>query len=61
LKSYDEITAILDAALTEAMETHEHEVVNRHRTGAALANALERYNRLTLHGMIPEDLKEDDE
>ena len=60
MKSYDEITTILDTALTEAMEAHEHEVFNRHHTGAALAKALERYNRFTLHGMIPEDLNDDE-
>ena len=55
----DEIAAILDTALSEAMAIHEGEVLNRHRTGAALAQALERYNRFTRHGMIPEDLSDD--
>ena len=59
MKSYDEIEAILDAALSDAMESHEREVLNRHRTGAALAAALDRYNRFTHHGMIPEDLSDD--
>jgi hypothetical protein len=61
LKSYDEIKAILDLELSDAMERHEREGLNWHHTGKLLAEALEHYNRFTLHGMIPEDLKEDDE
>ena len=59
--SYDDIKSILDAELGEATAAHERELLNRHRTGEALAKARERYDRFTLHGMIPEDLEEDDE
>jgi hypothetical protein len=51
---------MLDAELGEAITAHERELLNRHRTGEALARARERYDRFTLHGMIPEDFAEDE-
>jgi len=60
VKSYDEIKALLGVALIDAVKIHEREELNPHDIGAAVAKALERYNRFTLHGMIPDDLREDD-
>lgn len=58
LKSYDEIKAILEAALNEASAAHE--ALNEHSTRELLAKAHERYTRFILHGMIPEDLSDED-
>jgi hypothetical protein len=60
MKSYDDIKSMLDAELGAAITAHERELLNRHRTGEALASARERYDRFTLHGMIPEDFAEDE-
>ena len=58
MSAYDEIQSSLRAALEEAMARHAREVLHRRRTAAALARAVERYDRFTLHGMIPEDFTE---
>jgi hypothetical protein len=58
---YDEIRSILGTELSKARTAHEREGVNRHSTGDALKRAGERYERFTLHGMIPDNFKEDGE
>jgi hypothetical protein len=40
---------------------HAREGFNKRRTAAALAKAVERYERFTLHGMIPEDFTKNEE
>ena len=59
MKSYDEIKTILESELNEAVAIHERETLNREHTGAAVERANERYSRVALHGMIPEDFIED--
>lgn len=59
MKSYEEIRAILEGELNVARATHESEILNRDRTEKALARAQDRYDRFTLHGMIPDDFNED--
>jgi len=49
-----------EAELEEAMTRHEGETLHRHHTGAALAEAIDRYRRFTNHGIIPEDIAEDE-
>jgi hypothetical protein len=60
MKSYDDIRSMLEAELEEAMTRHEGETLHRHHTGAALAEAIDRYRRFTNHGIIPEDIAEDE-
>ena len=60
VKTYDEIRDTLDTALYEAIAAHENEVLNRHYTHKLLAEALDRYNRFILHGIIPEGIGDDE-
>jgi hypothetical protein len=60
MKSYDEIRSMLEAELEEVMTRHEAETLHRHHTGAALAKAIDRYRRFVNHGIIPDDLADDD-
>jgi hypothetical protein len=48
------------AELSEAVTAHGRALQNQHLTGEAVAKARERYDRFTLHGMIPDDLRDDD-
>lgn len=61
MSAYDEIRSILRAALEEARLCDAREVAHKGRTSAALARAIDRYDRFTLHGMIPEDFAENRE
>jgi len=58
--SYDEIKAILQAELNQALARRKIELFNRSGSDAAVRRAASRYNRFTLHGIIPEDFKEED-
>ena len=60
MKSYDEIKTILEAELEKAMANHDREALDRHRTGAALARALDHYNRFARDGLVPEHLSNED-
>lgn len=60
MKSYDNIRSILDAALSEAVTAHERGLLNKRVTGDAVVKARERYDRFVLHGMIPDDVGDDD-
>ena len=60
MKSHDDIRFILDAELSEAVTAHERALQNQNLTGEAVAKARERYDRFVLHGMIPDDLRDDD-
>ena len=57
MKSYDDLKSILEAELSKAVANHERE---RHRTGEALAEAVDRFQRFALHGMIPEDITDEE-
>lgn len=61
MSAYDDIQAILRAALEEAKVRHAREVLHKARTAAQLAEAAERYDRFTDHGMIPENFTEKQE
>jgi hypothetical protein len=56
MKSYDEIREHLQAELDNATAVHARE--NRPETEKDVLAAQERYERFSLHGMIPEDLAE---
>jgi hypothetical protein len=60
MKSYDEIRLMLEVELEEAMTRHEGETMHRHHTGGALAKAIDRYRRFVNHGIIPEDIADDE-
>jgi hypothetical protein len=60
MKSYDDMKSILEAQLSRAVTNHECEITERHRTGEALAVAVERLQRFVLHGMIPEDITDEE-
>lgn len=61
MSAYDEIRSSLRAALEEAKVRHACEALDKRRTSVALARAIDRYDRFTLHGMIPEDFTENPE
>ncbi len=54
MKSYDEIRDHLQAELERA--TYRHAREDSEESGEALKSAQDRYDRFSLHGMIPEDL-----
>jgi hypothetical protein len=60
MKSYDDLKSRLEAELSKAVTNHECEIAERHRTGEALATAVDRLQRFVLHGMIPEDITDEE-
>lgn len=60
MRSFDEIKSILENELITAIEANQREATHGHHSREAVTRAIERYKRFVEHGMIPEDLADDD-
>ena len=56
MRSYDEIKSLLEQRVDQALFRHKNEIKDRQRTSEELAQAIDTYDRFTLHGLIPDDI-----
>lgn len=60
MKSFDEIKSLLERELHVAMDARERDFLHQRQTSEAMLRAIDRYKRFVLHGVMPEDLADDE-